>query len=867
MVRIGKLSSVIKTIFFATSLFLFMGNNWKAMAAEDAEGYRSLKDNITRLLKETETKEAKTSEHNVMIARGLLNAAERSLEEKDFDRAAICLKKATAKLKNEENFSIGLMSWSYSSDGTKKYFYDAPDNKKHLIFLPITHIYAIPLYEKRRGVYKQTAADNLSTIGFLHLEDLSWAEPHPEEVLNCYLLTEKTKANGKDLIIRLITEGDSFRLNRVHKPSDWWYVYDKTENKKLSPQDWEFVSPNEVHVKNTVVNHSYQVLYLIDYFSYSGVLEGSTIDPDDPLAKNVVEYAYHEKKIFHTNPLFPDFQDHMLERLDKLLKNWSGYVDILALYAYLPYPAFLGTYGRKGWDEWSWFGYGLGVNPWVQQKFAETTGMKFDPEWLIYGDNYTGSIGYPPSPGYLKWREFIHKEIVSWAKKVAEVCYKNGVELQFNIGDMWIGIQPSQGDVKEIGYYSVCTYMGGPVKTRMLTDFPGPAKREIKIWIPSYSKEDLSAEWPDVKRSLLFQMADSLRWEVAWAIDDENSKDPKKQEEMKKTVTEITDDFLLTRSQLLGKKVFTHDLTVYILDCWGKEYEWTGFSSEAGMQEAGIVLTHLIDLPIKVKWLSLRELSEKGIPSDCDVILNYGRGDTASSGGYMWELPNVVNRIGEFVQKGGGFIGIGAPSYHNNKLYLSNLLGLNYVGEDKSDQMVKSDQDNWITKGLIGSFSSLATNDKVVAVNPDVKVLYSKDGKSTSSPVVTVREYGKGRVAYLSSYGASPDYRELIRRTIFWTAQKENLLSKLYTDTPNVFVYLYPEINTFVLYNMNGAQKTAEVKLDVSLLNISPEQDCTLYDRVKGELIAKTTVKELRGGYTFSLAPRETRFVEVKTFK
>ena len=44
------------------------------------------------------------------------------------------------------------------------------------------------------------------------------------------------------------------------------------------------------------------------------------------------------------------------------------------------------------------------------------------------------------------------------------------------------------------------------------------------------------------------------------------------------------------------------------------------------------------------------------------VILNCGRAGSAWSGGHFWSDPRVETILTQFVQKGGGVIGVGEPS-------------------------------------------------------------------------------------------------------------------------------------------------------------------------------------------------------------
>lgn len=61
-----------------------------------------------------------------------------------------------------------------------------------------------------------------------------------------------------------------------------------------------------------------------------------------------------------------------------------------------------------------------------------------------------------------------------------------------------------------------------------------------------------------------------------------------------------------------------------------------------------------------MKFISFDDiLKDKDILKDIDVIINVGDGDTAHTGGAVWENAVISAAIREFVYRGGGFIGVG----------------------------------------------------------------------------------------------------------------------------------------------------------------------------------------------------------------
>ena len=813
-------------------------------------------------------------------------------------------------LRGKDNFALTIMTESFAS------------RRDYPFSLGVTGLYCMPLQEKYKGSYKRAIKEGLFIIPHVSLcYDPEWAKKHTEEISVFYWFTDKIKAKGSSLEIKLKCNQHyqhgryAGYIDKINDPKKYWYIYDRTEKRRLNSKEWEFnPSSNKVVILKTIPSHLYQAAYLVHDKEAIWWLEWAFIDPHNykyVTGVGTSKYATSSggkrgKKVSHICPLFPDFQEHSLSKLKILLEEWAGYVDIIRIYAASRYPTFCDEKGFfGGWDEegnkirrWNLYGYYRYANPYIQRKFEEKTGIKFDLDWLT--ESKCGQIMYTPTHQYLKWKEFINKEIVNYYRKIVKLCHNYGIEVEYDVGDNWIGMEPQLGDVEKVDFHSVARYCcnGGAVAIRGMTDFPGMAKRIIKIWLGNgfyftkeqnvnYALKKLRKNWREAKRALLFKMVDALRLEGFPQI--KNQKEKRKEEE---GIKKMTDEFLLYRSFLLGKKVYTHPLTVYILSSWGTDiYSWSaGIGADDAGPSQAIILEHMTDLPIRIKWISLRDIAKKGIPKDCNLLFNFGEKNTSWSGGYMWGLPKIVEKIEKFVKNGGGFLGIDAPSHFENseKVWqLQNLLGLDYMRNYKSEvketinlnkllktesegkvnlssmKKTKFGQKHWVTKNLPLEFTSLITNSTARKTSSDLKILYSGNGENCSSPLVVIREHGEGRVGYISSYSFSSDYYELLRRMIFWVAQKENVLSKLYTNASGVFLYFYPEIETLIIYNMNNSVEKANVKLDVSLLGSSSTKSYFLYDRIAKKKIANVKPEELKEGLDFYLKPWEVKFVEM----
>ena len=77
------------------------------------------------------------------------------------------------------------------------------------------------------------------------------------------------------------------------------------------------------------------------------------------------------------------------------------------------------------------------------------------------------------------------------------------------------------------------------------------------------------------------------------------------------------------------------------------------------------VIEALAGAPFDVRFLSFDDIERDAHVLDgVDVLINVGDGDTAHTGGAVWEDAEISSAIKSFVWNGGGFIGVGEPSGH-----------------------------------------------------------------------------------------------------------------------------------------------------------------------------------------------------------
>lgn len=196
---------------------------------------------------------------------------------------------------------------------------------------------------------------------------------------------------------------------------------------------------------------------------------------------------------------------------------------------------------------------------------------------------------------------------------------------------------------------------------------------------------------------------------------------------------------------------------VAVLNSWGKIRSWGchmvhhALYQKQNYSYAGIIEA-LSGAPFDVRFISFDDiLANPEILKDLDVIINVGDGDTAHTGGGIWENPAISAAIREFVYNGGGFIGVGEPSGHQfqgHYLQLADMLGVEketgftlnydkYNWEEHPDHFILADTTKPVDFGE-GKKNIFAYEDTEILVQREKEVQ------------MAVHEFGKGRCVYIS---------------------------------------------------------------------------------------------------------------------
>jgi 1,3-beta-galactosyl-N-acetylhexosamine phosphorylase len=675
----------------------------------------------------------------------------------------------------------------------------------------------------------------------------------------------KASASGPLTIDLQKTTAGRHRVIYTHAdPKIYWRVYDRTAGETVPAEQWNLDAEKlTVTLDQPQAGHVYRVAFL----ARAGRREG---------AKGFFKAAYPE-------PMIPQVAKAMPRIVRNNLKTPFGDVDVWRATT-IHYP-FAMDYNLH-----NWYGYQWGAGPAVQKAFTKATGKEFDPAWLI-DDGRFGVVDYPPTQQYLDWMAFRMQALTPIWKSEVAASHELGKPVRVFWGDYWIGMEPYSDFLTETNTDAIVKACADSIVVRMITDIPAEIGKVMRyFWFsdkniatPKETAGDILAWWTDMRRAVLFRCPDGLTWGGKWQPFVKAMSIPP----LARAVGKVTDEFRLAHSLLNGKKAFTHPTTVYVVNAWGPLRSWAVWTN--WMYPSTKFQRHLTDLPVNVRFVSIKEIAASGVPSDADVLINCGEPGSAWSGGHWWADGKAAAAIRTFVNNGGGLIGIEAPSYHPGEKTawrLADLLGVDQAGytskaaeaglfsmfdvrrtqgmdssetpADYRATLEPTDAAHWITAGPAQlTQPKVRTTVKTKPLAEDLAVLYT--GPAESGLMATARQLGKGRCVYLPGVNDRGDaYSVLLRRAIFWAAGQEKLHDRLVAEAPAVNVYAYPSESLLIVANRNGSTDTI-VRFDPAIWN-EDIASFRLVDVLTGQAGPVLTAQAARDGVKVSLRRREVRY-------
>lgn len=629
-------------------------------------------------------------------------------------------------------------------------------------------------------------------------KDNAWAKANPDEVQQCYLMTDFITALGDTLSIKLM-KGISDELMQVNERDDikrWWEVIDRTSGEVVSTDDWDYCSESGcVEIKNTKAYHEYTVSFLA-YIIWDPVHMYNAVTNDWKDFEHQITFDVRQ----------PKTRKFTMERLRKFVAD-HPYVNVIRYTTF--FHQFTLVFDELKREKFvDWYGYSASVSPYILEQFEKEVGYKFRPEFII-DQGYHNNQYRVPSKEFKDFQAFQRREVAKLVKEMVDLTHELGKEAMMFLGDHWIGTEPFMDEFKSIGLDAVVGSVGNGSTLRLISDIPGVKYTEgrfLPYFFPDVFHEggdpikEAKENWVTARRAILRKPVDRIGYggylKLALQFPD-----------FIDYIESVCNEFRELYDNVKGTTPYCIK-TVAVLNSWGKMRAWGchmvhhALYYKQNYSYAGIIEA-LSGAPFDVKFISFDDIIENPeILKDIDVIINVGDADTAHTGGEYWENPDIVAAIRGFVHNGGGFIGVGEPTghqYQGHFLQLAKVLGV----EKETGFTLNYDKYNWEQKD--GHFI-LADCTKDVDFGEGKKNIYAFEGtdilvERNKEVQMAVNSFGDGRSVYISGLPYSFENSRILYRAILWASHGEADLNKWYSENFNVEVHAFVANGKYCVVN------------------------------------------------------------------
>ena len=650
-------------------------------------------------------------------------------------------------------------------------------------------------------------------------KDNAWAKANPDEVQQCYISTGFKTASGGPLSIELM-QGISRELMQVNTRDDikrWWEVMDRTLGEPLEPAAWRYEEETGcVVIDEPAAFHDYSVSFLAyliwdPVHMYNAVTNGWT--------------NFEHQITFDVRQ--PKTHKFTMERLRKFIAE-HPYVNVIRYTTF--FHQFTLVFDELKREKYvDWYGYSASVSPYILEQFEREVGYKFRPEYIIDQGYYNNQYRVP-SKEFKDFMAFQRREVAKLAKEMVDITHELGKEAMMFLGDHWIGTEPYMDEFKTIGLDAVVGSVGNGSTLRLISDIPGVKYTEgrfLPYFFPDTFHEggdpvrEAKENWVTARRAILRKPIDRIGYGGYLKLACEFP-------EFLDYVQSVCDEFRELYENIKGTTPYCVK-TVAVLNSWGKARSWGchmvhhALYQKQNYSYAGVIEA-LSGAPFDVKFISFDDI--KADP-DClkgiDVIINVGDGDTAHTGGAIWEDAEISSAIKAFVWNGGGLIGVGEPSghqYQGRYIQLAQVLGV----EKETGFTLGYDKYNWdehpghfITADCAGEIN-FGEGKKSMYALPGTEILVQRDKEVQ----LAANDFGGGRGVYISGLPYTFENSRLLYRAILWSAHDEADLNKWFSTNYNVEVHAFVKNGKYcVVNNTYEPQQTTVYRGDGSSFELS----------------------------------------------
>ena len=504
-------------------------------------------------------------------------------------------------------------------------------------------------------------------------KDNDWALANPEEIQQEYLITDRYTAKESSLTITLMKgfHTEQLKPNFIDDPHIWWEVIDRTTGEIVPTTCWTYSEDNGSVTIQAIPYHIYTVSFLA-FLIWDPVHMYNFITNDWKDAPHQLTFDVRQ----------PKTQVFVKEKLKKFCED-NPHVDVIRFTTF--FHQFTLTFDDQKREKFvEWFGYSASVSPYILKQFEEWAGYKFRPEFIV-DQGYHNSLFRVPSREFKDFINFQQQEVCKLAKELVDIVHSYGKEAMMFLGDHWIGTEPYGPYFETIGLDAVVGSVGDGVTMRMISDIKGVKYTEGRLlpyFFPDVFCEggdpigEAHTNWLKARRAILRSPLDRigyggyLKLALKWPgfID---------------TITHVVNEFRDIHDTIQGSSAYVSPFKVAILNCWGASRRWMNNQVHHAIWYREIysyvgIIECLSGMPIDIDFINFDDIKD-GVLDQYKVVINAGSAYTSWSGAINWIDEVVVTKLRQWVDQGGGFIGVGEPTayqYQGQFFQLSDVLGV-----------------------------------------------------------------------------------------------------------------------------------------------------------------------------------------------
>lgn len=642
-----------------------------------------------------------------------------------------------------------------------------------------------------------------------------WARDNPDKLQQNYLMSRHVVAERSRVVIEPL-DGyfrEQFTLNLKDSPKRWWQVFDRTTGREVPGKHWDVNEKRgTVTISDARPGHKYTVNFLV-----------YRIWEEISMYNHITNAWGDREHLAAVDPMHTATQKVLLAFLDRWLDEHPDTTVVRFTSMFYNFSWFWGDDPKLRYHYSDWGDYEMCVSPRALRLFEKQYGYKLTSEDFVNGGLYN-STHNAPSRRYRDWMMFIHDFVADFGRQCVEKVQARGKKAFVFYDDHWIGVEPYGPRFKDFGFDGLikCVFNAfevrkcahaKDVKTHELRLhpylFPTGLKGEPTFQVGGGGDPTLDAKnfWIDARRAILRAPIDRIGLGGYLSL-------VEPWPDFQDYIAQLTQEFRLLKSFHQGDKPYTTPFKVAVLTAWGGLRSWIA----SGHFVHGLWYNELIEslagLPVDVRFISFDDLRTAGVPRGVKVIINCGREGSAWSGGHEWRDPVVNEVLTRWVQKGGGFIGIGEPSAvpEPGELFkLSHVLG---VDRDRGERIANgkyqydvSDEPHFITADLTDALDFGKDVDGIYALGPGAAVLADHD----DSPRITTHRFSKGRGVYFSGFKFTHQNTRLIHRAIHWAADRADVFERWNCTNPMTECAYYPRKKKLVVINNSDVSQATGV--------------------------------------------------------